>query len=49
MPRRHSSLSVKSPYKSSFTNNRLYRNNLNQEDAILMVSVGPKWYAPNMV
>ena len=35
MPRRHSSLSVKSPYKSSFTNNRLYRNNLNQEDAIL--------------
>lgn len=35
MPRRHSSLSVKSPYKSTFTNTRLYRNNLDQENAIM--------------
>lgn len=35
MPRRHSSLSIKAPYKSTFTNNRLYRNNLDQENAIM--------------
>ena len=35
MPRRHSSLSVNLPYKSTFTNNRLYRNNLEQEKNVL--------------
>ena len=35
MPRRHSSLSIKAPYKSTFTNNRLYRNNLDQENAVI--------------
>jgi hypothetical protein len=35
MPRRHSSLSVNLPYKSTFTNTRLYRNNLGQEKAVL--------------
>ena len=35
MPRRHSSLSVNLPYKSTFTNNRLYRNNLEQEKTVL--------------
>ena len=35
MPRRHSSLSVNLPYKSTFTNTRLYRNNLDQEKAII--------------
>ena len=35
MPRRHSSLSVNLPYKSTFTNNRLYRNNMDQENSIM--------------
>ena len=35
MPRRHSSLSVNLPYKSTFTNTRVYRNNLDQEKAVL--------------
>lgn len=35
MPRKHSSLSVRARSASTFTNNRLYRNNLDQESAII--------------
>lgn len=35
MPRKHSSLSINLPHKSTFTTTRLYRNNLDQEKHLI--------------